>query len=200
MKVYLLRHGETKYNVLKKYQGSRDIPLSDKGRGELVRADISPHTVYVTPLRRTVQTAEILFPDARLIPVPDLREMDFGVFEGRSYLDMAGDPDYRAWVDSGCEDKIPGRGSGGRSSAAGSARPFPRWWTGRCPRGKTTLVILAHGGTQMAVMERYALPHKNYFEWCAPNAGGFVLDASRWQPDRTLALLETVRYTKGETP
>lgn len=62
MKVYLLRHGETKYNVLKKYQGSRDIPLSDKGRGELVRADISPHTVYVTPLRRTVQTAEILFP------------------------------------------------------------------------------------------------------------------------------------------
>lgn len=199
MKVYLLRHGETEYNVLKKYQGSRDIPLSDKGRGELVRADISPHTVYVTPLRRTVQTAEILFPDARLIPVPDLREMDFGVFEGRSYLDMAGDPDYRAWVDSGCEDKIPG-GERRKEFCRRVCEAFSPLVDRALEDGEETLVILAHGGTQMAVMERYALPHKNYFEWCAPNAGGFVLEASRWQPDRTLALLETVRYTKGETP
>lgn len=199
MKVYLLRHGETEYNVLKKYQGSRDIPLSDKGRGELVRADISPHTVYVTPLRRTVQTAEILFPDARLIPVPDLREMDFGVFEGRSYLDMADDPDYRTWVDSGCEDKIPG-GEQRKEFCRRVCEAFSPLVDRALSEGENTLVILAHGGTQMAVMERYALPHKNYFEWCAPNAGGFVLDASRWQPDRTLALLETVRYTKGETP
>ena len=199
MKVYLLRHGETEYNVLKKYQGSRDIPLSDKGRGELVRADISPHTVYVTPLRRTVQTAEILFPDARLIPVPDLREMDFGVFEGRSYLDMADDPDYRTWVDSGCEDKSPG-GERRKEFCRRVCEAFSPLVDRALSEGENTLVILAHGGTQMAVMERYALPHKNYFEWCAPNAGGFVLDASRWQPDRTLALLETVRYTKGETP
>ena len=32
MKVYLLRHGQTEYNVDKRYQGTRDIPLSEKGR------------------------------------------------------------------------------------------------------------------------------------------------------------------------
>ena len=35
MKIYLLRHGETAYNVEKRYQGIMDIPLSPKGRAEL---------------------------------------------------------------------------------------------------------------------------------------------------------------------
>ena len=38
MKVYLLRHGQTEYNVDKRYQGTRDIPLSEKGRAALRRA------------------------------------------------------------------------------------------------------------------------------------------------------------------
>ena len=58
------------------------------------------------------------------------------------------------------------------------------------------LVILAHGGTQMAAMERYALPHKDYYEWCAPNAGGFVLDAKDWAAKRVLHLVKTVQYAK----
>ncbi len=58
MKVYLLRHGQTEYNVDKRYQGTRDIPLSEKGRAALRRADIEPDTVYVSPLcRAAVDTA-----------------------------------------------------------------------------------------------------------------------------------------------
>ena len=41
--------------------------------------------------------------------------------------------------------------------------------------GEELLVILAHGGTQMAAMERYALPRRDYYAWCGPNAGGYVL-------------------------
>lgn len=58
------------------------------------------------------------------------------------------------------------------------------------------LVIVAHGGTQMAVMEKYAVPQKNYYEWCAPNAGGYVLDARDWQEKHVLYLIGTVQYTK----
>ena len=61
-----------------------------------------------------------------------------------------------------------------------------------------TLVILAHGGTQMAAMERYALPHADYYHWCAPNAGGYVLDAGDWAEQRVLHLLKTVQYTKED--
>ena len=70
MKVYLLRHGQTEYNVDKRYQGTRDIPLSEKGRAALRRADIEPDTVYVSPLCRAVDTARVLFPAARLVPRP----------------------------------------------------------------------------------------------------------------------------------
>ena len=65
--------------------------------------------------------------------------------------------------------------------------------------GEQMLVILAHGGTQMAALDRYAVPHRDYYEWCAPNAGGFVLDARDWKTQHMLHLVKTVQYTKEAT-
>lgn len=62
--------------------------------------------------------------------------------------------------------------------------------------GEKRLVILAHGGTQMAAMERFAVPHRDYYAWCGPNAGGFVLDAKDWTEKHLLYLVKTVQYTK----
>ena len=67
MLIYFLRHGLTEYNAEKRYQGQRDIPLSAAGRAMLRKADIEPKTVYITPLCRTRQTAEVLFPTAKLV-------------------------------------------------------------------------------------------------------------------------------------
>ena len=47
-----------------------------------------------------------------------------------------------------------------------------------------------------AALERYALPHRDYYAWCGPNAGGFVLDARDWQREHILHLVKTVQYTK----
>ena len=68
MLIYLLRHGLTEYNAQKRYQGQRDIPLSPEGLAQLRRADIDPKVVYISTLQRTRQTAEVLFPDAELVP------------------------------------------------------------------------------------------------------------------------------------
>ena len=103
MLIYLLRHGLTEYNAEKRYQGQRDIPLSAAGRAVLCRADIFPKTVYITPLCRTRQTAEVLFPGAKLVEIDGLKEMCFGSFEGRNYIEMEHDPDYLAWVAANCE-------------------------------------------------------------------------------------------------
>ena len=131
MKVYLLRHGQTEYNVDKRYQGTRDIPLSEKGRAALRRADIEPDTVYVSPLCRAVDTARVLFPAARLVPVHDLREMCFGIFEGRNYVEMERDPDYLAWVGDDCMGRCPGGESraefSDRTCAAFASLVDERW-------------------------------------------------------------------------
>ena len=107
MLIYLLRHGLTEYNAQKRYQGQRDIPLSPAGLAQLRRADIDPKVVYISTLQRTAQTAEVLFPGARLVPVDGLKEMCFGSFEGRNYVEMEHDPDYLAWVTANCESQCP---------------------------------------------------------------------------------------------
>ena len=86
MLIYLLRHGQTEYNAQKRYQGQRDIPLSPEGAAQLRRADFDPDVVYVSTLQRTSQTARILFPEAKLVPVDGLKEMCFGSFEGRNFI------------------------------------------------------------------------------------------------------------------
>ena len=198
MTIYLLRHGETIYNTEKRYQGQRDIPLSTKGRAALCPADIRPARVYVSPMTRARQTAAVLFPQAQQIIVPGLREMDFGTFEGRNYVEMENDPDYLAWVASNCESPCPD-GERKADFSRRSCQVFARLADQAFARGDEMLVIMAHGGTQMAVMERYALPRRSYHEWCGPNAGGFVLegDAGVWAEEHTLRYLRTVRYTRA---
>ena len=113
MLIVLLRHSLTSYNEDHRYQGRRDIPLSPAGRALLRPADFSPEAVYVSPLARARETASILFPASRLIPVEDLQEVSFGVFEGRTYEEMA-----RA-------------ARAGQTFPAGCAGRFPAWWTRR---------------------------------------------------------------------
>ena len=47
-----------------------------------------------------MQTAELLFPSAeKKLLVPDLREMDFGAYEGRPVKELVKDPDFARWMD-----------------------------------------------------------------------------------------------------
>ena len=62
--------------------------------------------------------------------------------------------------------------------------------------GQERLVIVAHGGTQMAALERFGVPRRSFHDWCGPNAGGYVLDARDWPEQHILHLVETVQYTK----
>ncbi len=162
MEIYLLRHGETQYNRERRYQGLRDIPLSPEGAESLCQAEVCPRVVYVSPLTRARQTALRLFPEAEQLVLEGLQEMDLGNFEGRTADEMAQDQAYRAWVDGNCQGKIPGGESMGEF-AARTCGAFAALVEEALDRGETLLCIVAHGGTQMAVMERYARPHRPYF-------------------------------------
>ena len=193
MTVWLIRHGRTEWNDTGRYHGQTDLPLSNEGAAELVRADFSPKTVYVTPLKRTQETARILFPDARQIVIDDLREMDFGVFEGRTYIEMENDDDYRAWVEDNCRGRCPG-GESREEFAARICAAFEKLMD----ESEDDVVIVAHGGTQMSVMERFAVPHEPYFSRNAKNGTGYELDASNWRSDRTLELMRRVSFLKED--
>ena len=101
MRIDLVRHGMTPGNEQRRYVGgSTDEGLSAEGRSRLraACADASVARVYSSTLKRTVQTAQILFPEAGIVPLRDLREMEFGSFEGKNADELAEDASYRAWV------------------------------------------------------------------------------------------------------
>ena len=172
MKLVLIRHGRTPGNELHRYNGTTDEHLSDAGRASLAALRFAPAPlVYVTALRRTRETAAILFPDARQITVPGLREMAFGDFEGRSYADMENDAAYRAWVDSGCLAPVPN----GESLPGFIARCCAAFRAVLASDRSDRLVFVVHGGTIMAVCSEFAVPKRGYFDWQTSNGGGFRL-------------------------
>ncbi len=185
--ILLLRHGRTEGNALLRYNGTTDDPLTPEGREALALRHYPPaDPVYVTRLRRTRETAAILFPGAKQITVPGLREMDFGDFEGRSYQDMEHDADYRAWVDSGCLSQIPN----GECRAAFLER-ISRTFRALLRADRSgRLTIVAHGGTLMAVCSVFVDPTRDYFDWHPKNGGGYLLRTTD-DPGR-LELLETI--------
>ncbi len=149
----------------------------------------------ITSLQRTRQTAEVLFPDAELVVADGLKEMDFGVFEGRNYREMEHDPQYRAWVAANCESPCPD----GETKAAFCERicaAFSALVDAALAAGEPQLVIVAHGGTQMAAGALCRAPQRLLFLVPPPAAGGFVLDAADWVHQKTLRVVKTVQYTK----
>ena len=67
-----------------------------------------PDAVYVSPLKRCVQTAAILFPGEPVQIIEELSECDFGEFENKNYKELDGNADYQAWVDSNGMLPFPG--------------------------------------------------------------------------------------------
>ena len=175
MEVYLLRHGRTAGNRERRYIGGRtDEPLCEEGIRAAEASGKFPDvkTVYISPMTRARQTAEILFPEAELRVLEGLREMDFGVFEGRSPDEMENDPVYREWVDNMCGGLCPG-GEDLDDFKDRAAAAFLTALEEARAGGADRLVILAHGGTIMSVMNRFAHPDMGYYAWYADNCRGW---------------------------
>ena len=101
--IWLVRHGETEWAKSGRHTGRSDIPLTDVGRrqAESLASRLAGHRfalVLTSPRSRATETAHLAgFPDA--IVEPDLREWDYGEFEGRTTLDIRAEiPDWSIWT------------------------------------------------------------------------------------------------------
>lgn len=156
--------------------------LDDKGSDVETRFvdPLMPRKVYVSPMLRCRQTAQILFPDARQEVITEFREMDFGQFEYKNYEELVGNRDYQAFIDSGGKIDFP------------DAEPQLQFrdrvqkafqkclWEAenvlselKSGEPQDPLVFVVHGGTIMAIMEAYARPHRDYFDWQVSAARGY---------------------------
>ncbi|HEY1334485.1 MAG TPA: histidine phosphatase family protein [Myxococcaceae bacterium] len=105
--VVLVRHGETEWTRTKQHTGRQDIPLNEAGRreAETLRHRLAAwpfSRVFVSPLSRARDTAELAGLGDRAEVRPDLMEFDYGAYEGRTRADILRErPEWNLWRD-GC--------------------------------------------------------------------------------------------------
>ena len=95
--IYIVRHGQTDWNVLHKIQGKMDICLNDKGReqAEIIKEELNNTPIdfiICSPLSRAKETAEIINRERNLPIIYDdrVQERNFGEFEGKYVSDVEG--------------------------------------------------------------------------------------------------------------
>ena len=93
MTLYLIRHGETAWNVEGRMQGGRDSALTARGRAQAERLGVlaathglTPLPAFASPLRRAAETAALAGLSA--VPMDDLAELGMGAWEGRLRADL----------------------------------------------------------------------------------------------------------------
>ena len=93
---YLARHGETAWSLTGQHTGRTDLSLTDRGErnarrlGERLK-NLSFAKVYTSPLQRAVRTCELAGFKASAEIDDDLREWDYGQYEGRRSAEIRGD-------------------------------------------------------------------------------------------------------------
>lgn len=192
MKLAILRHGQTNFNVEHRYTGTTDVPLNETGRAEARAAGAAPwvNLVYTSPLRRARETAAICFPHAVQRPVRDLQEMHFGRWQGHNRDELAGDAAFDAWYASGWALRAPGgesRGDQEKRVAAALARIV----ADAEAAGSELVVVAAHGGVVMstcdALLSEEEKAGRGFHDWHPKNASLTVFDVGR-TPQGGLAL------------
>ena len=155
--LYIIRHGMTDWNRIKRIQGGTDIPLNDEGRRMASDAAQRYHDVhfdicFCSPLIRARQTAQI-FLDGRDVPVEyddRLKELAFGEYEGLEYPLLPDDhPVCAAFRDP--VGYIPGKGGESIAELIARTRDFleERAYP-LIEQGKDVLIV-GHGAMNSAI-------------------------------------------------
>lgn len=113
-KLILIRHGQTQDNLEERYSGFTDTCLNKYGilQAKLLKKRISSLGVqraFSSSLKRAFDFARISFGSDDVEMLPELREMNFGIFEGMNYPEiMEKYPEiYNKWINNSLKNRIP---------------------------------------------------------------------------------------------
>jgi alpha-ribazole phosphatase len=175
--ITVIRHGLTEGNLKKWYYGASDIPLDPQGvaalktlAAEKIYPDPSGADFYVSGMLRTRQSLKAIYGDVPYSVIPDLRELNFGIFEKCTYDELRNDPQYREWLADPTGRIMPQ----GESMGGFSARVMRGWreLTSQCD-DKAIAVI--HGGPISCIMRNLFEPQAQYFKWVPDPGHGYTI-------------------------
>ncbi|MBR6444540.1 MAG: histidine phosphatase family protein [Firmicutes bacterium] len=115
-RIHIIRHGITAGNLKNLMYSNTDLPLLKTGVEQIAElAALNAYPVpenaayYTSGLLRTEQTLMLIYGEVEHETIWDLREMEFGKYENRTFEELNKDPEYVAWMsDETGEVPIPG--------------------------------------------------------------------------------------------
>ena len=177
-KIHLIRHGLTEGNLKQQYIGSTDLPLAAAGVTELQRLKGEVDyprvdAVYSSPMLRAKQSAAILYPNKEVKTIDNLREIDFGDFEGKTANELELLPSYAEWA-SGKINAAP-NGEDNTEFAKRLCVGLNEIVRDMMARGAEHSAVIMHGGAIMVLLASCAVPRKNMVEWTCPAGSGYSI-------------------------
>ena len=214
--ILMLRHGITEGNKNKWFYGAVDLPLLPEGREALSRQrseglypPVPKNTCYYTTgLGRTRETLEVLFGNQEFHVIKNLREMEFGIYECKSFDDLKKDEGFQAWLDDEEGDLVL---PGGESRNHFNERVIKgtdelvsmhqmNMLAHRHSGEDVMSVLVSHGGVICAMMEYWFPGEKeNMWEWMIKPGSGYLVhmdpkDFNKKTPIQYVQIGETMVY------
>ena len=187
-KIYLIRHGETEGAETKRYKGHIDVPLSENGIEQIKRvaeylsAEVQKRgsaevtcgltslranelsVIYTSDLSRAVKSAELIAESHGLKPIilPELRERNFGIWEGMSFDEIK-----EKWPDafnSWSSNPLKFSPMGGESTIELRDRAVKAFNNIVEQHNGHNIAIVSHGGiNRIMLCELLGMPLENIF-------------------------------------
>lgn len=189
MTLVLIRHGETLANKEQRYLGKTDESLSKSGIEQLLlyksqRLYPDVDYLFTSPMKRCIETAKLIYPNLCPIVISEWKEIDFGRFEYKNYIELKDDIRYQAWIDSGGTISFP-EGENRKDFILRCEKGFIKMcdileqaikqYTNKS--GVTGAIV--HGGTIMALLYlHHGKGKKDYFDYNVSNGRGYICKLS----------------------
>ncbi len=200
--IHLIRHGLTEGNLKGQYIGSTDLPLCQLGIEELQAMaedyDYPGAAAFISsPMKRCTESMKILYPDAPVLEIAELRECDFGEFEGYTAGQLQDSEAFREWMTADA-DYAPYGGESGNHFAARIFSVFEQIVEGLMKTQTTSCVIMTHGGVISMLLSRYGLPQAAPTDWpCEAGCGYSVrIHPQLWTAGQVLEVYDRLPYEK----
>ena len=177
-KIFLIRHGQTEGNARKQYCGLLDMELNAQGcmqvekLGRRLEKEVI-HRIYASDKKRAIQSARIIFKGRRINKVSGLKEINFGIFEGKSHQEIreSNADIYEKWLSDPYNTLVP---------ESESLMDFQKRVMGALEKivvsnSNKTVAIVCHGGT-ISIILSHINGSKNFWEFIPGSASLNVIE------------------------
>ena len=186
MELTFIRHFPTPGNLLRQYIGSTDESI-DECTAKTILENLTftypdAEFVVISPMKRCIQTAKMIYPNLTYLSCPEFRECDFGKYECKTYEELKDEKEYQKWIESE------------------GAYPFPDGesredFRKRCVEGMEMIMdhlikesfekvsLIVHGGTIMSILSTFDKTQRGFYDWQVTNGYGYqvTIDENLWK-------------------